>query len=253
MTSESPRSVVMVTAPGTLRGVDALLRRKGIRVSRITSLATRPVPPRLWLPRLLKASPPDTVILTSRVAVQAGVRPWLETRPRFRNLEFWAVGPGTATALRRAGVGKIHRPRKASASELAKALQRESSRSILYFRSNAAGSRLAATLRGDGHTVLDLIAYRLIDIGPLKSNDQRELARADVLVASSPSALASLRHALDPAIFAGLSHRARLVVLGDRSRRAALGHGFRKVSIAPSATAQRFTHHLLQELRNAQK
>ncbi|MGI0053651.1 MAG: uroporphyrinogen-III synthase, partial [Thermoplasmata archaeon] len=110
---------------------------------------------------------------------------------------------------------------------------------------------LARALRKRGHRVADLVVYRLTATPPPSARARRELARATLLVVSSPSGISELRRGLGPDGFARLLRRTRLVVLGDRSRRAARGHGFRRVSVAPSTTAQRFTRHLLGELRDA--
>jgi uroporphyrinogen-III synthase len=252
MTSRSPPTVVLLSAPGTLEGIDPLLHRAGARLVRLASLEPRPVDPTRWLERLARAPRPDTVVVTSRTAVGAGVRPWRRASGPFpASLEFWAVGPGTAQALRRAGVRRVHRPRTVGAMAVAKSLGRRLPRRVVYFRSDLAGPRLARTLRGQGHRVVDLVVYRLEAPPPLTARARRELSRADLLVATSPSGLSNLRRRLDRPTFSRLSRTTRLVVLGERSRRAAHGHGFRHTSVAPSTTAQRFTRHLLRELRNA--
>ena len=87
----------------------------------------------------------------------------------------------------------------------------------------------------------------------LSTHSRRALAAADLLVATSPSNLSNLRRVLDRRTFSQLCESAPLVVLGERSRRAACGHGFRHVSVAPSTTAQRFTRHILHELRDAHR
>ncbi|MGA7924221.1 MAG: uroporphyrinogen-III synthase [Thermoplasmata archaeon] len=244
-------TIVLLTAPGTLREIDAPLQKAGVRVVRLEAVRPRPVDPRRWLPRVLRVTSPDTVVVTSRAGVDMGIRPWRSERVPPSGLEFWAVGPGTALALRTAGIRGIHRPAAAGASNIAKALRKTKRRRILYFRSSAAGPRLADRLRADGHRVQDAIVYRLVAPRALTAEERQEIARADLLVISSPSALSLLRRRLDSPTFSRLSERARVVVLGERSQRAAHGHGFQHVSVAPSTTAQRFTRHLLQELRDA--
>lgn len=253
MPKRAAPTIVLLVGRVTLQGIDARLRRAGKRVVRIISVETCPVQPRTWLPRLRRTPPPDTVVVSSGTAVEAGVRPWRQARTESEDPEYWAVGPGTARALRRAGIHRVHRPRTVGTREVAHALSGRKKRAVLYFRSNAAGPRLARALRAEGHRVTDVIVYRLVAPSSLAREDLRELARADLLVASSPSALSSLRQRLDPPTFVRLCRSTPLVVLGEHSRRAARGHGFRKVSVAPPTTAQRFTRHLLQELRNASK
>jgi len=252
MTPRSSPTVVVLSAPGTLKGIDSQLRRGGARLVRIASLEPRPVDATIWLGRLARAPTPDTVVVTSRTAVSTGVRPWRRAFGQFpASLEFWAAGPGTAQALRRAGIRRVHRPRTVGAMAVASALDRRPPRNVVYFRSDLAGPRLARALRGQGHRVVDLVVYRLEAPPPLTARARRELSTADLLVVTSPSGLSDLRRRLDRATFSRLARTTCLVVLGERSRRAAHGHGFRHASVAPSTTEQRFARHLLRELRNA--
>jgi uroporphyrinogen-III synthase len=244
--------VALVAGPGTLAAVDAGLRRAGVRVVRIASLEPRSVDPAPWLARLPGVRPPDTVVVTSRAAIEAGVRPWRRARGPFASsIEFWAVGPGTAQALRRAGIRRVHRPPAVSAAAILGALDRASPRTVVYLRSDIAGPRLARSLRARGHRVVDLVVYRL-DAPPRLTAAVRDgLRSADLLVITSPSGLSNLRRQLGGSAFARIARTIPLVVLGERSRRAARGHGFRRTSVAPSTTAQRFTRFLLEELHHA--
>lgn len=243
--------IVLVAGPGTLAEVDSGLRRARVRLVRIISLEPRPVHPTIWLARLARARPSDTVVVTSRAAVEAGVRPWRRARGPFGpSIEFWAIGPGTAHALRRAGIHRVCRPKSVSASAIAGALARTPPRRIVYFRSDVAGPRLARSLRAGGHQVVDLVVYRLEAPPRLTALNREELRAADLLVVTSPSGLSYLRRRLGRTSFARIARTCPLVVLGDRSRRAARAHGFRWTSVAPSITAQGFTHFLLGELRH---
>ncbi len=253
MTTHAPRTVVLCSAPGTLEGIGPLLRRARVRLVHLVSVEPRPVDPKTWLGRLTRAPTPDTVVVTSRTAVETGVRPWGRAFGHVPGsaLEFWAVGPGTAQALRQMGIRRVHRPRTVGAMAVAQALDRTPSRRVLYFRSDLAGPRLARTLRDQGHRVVDVVAYRLEAPPPLTARARRELSSADLLVVTSPSGLSDLRRRLARPTFSRLSRTVGLVVLGERSRRAAHGHGFRHVSVAPSTTTQRFTRYLLRELHHA--
>jgi uroporphyrinogen-III synthase len=252
MSPHLPPTIVLFSVPGTLEGIDPLLRRARVRLIRIASIEPRPVDPAIWQKRLGSFTNPDTVVVTSRTAVAAGVRPWRRAaRPRPATLEFWAAGPGTAEALRRVGIRQVHRPPTTGALAVAKALRRTVPRKVLYFRSDLAGPRLAQALRADGHRVLDVVVYRSEASPRLTARARRHLSAADLLIVTSPSGLSILRRQLGPRAFSRASRTARLVVLGERSRRAAGGHGFRQVSVAPSTTAQRFTRHLLRELLDA--
>jgi uroporphyrinogen-III synthase len=252
MARHAPPRVVLLSALGTLGGIDDRLGRAGVRLTRIFSVAFHPVDPKLWSTRLESSFAPDTVIVTSRTAVQTGVIPWLEGKTaRTGPLLYWAAGPGTAAALRAIGIRTPRRPRTAGAAGILRALHRGAPRRVLYFRSDRAGPGLARRLRQQGHAVTDLVVYRLDDPPALPTEARRALRGADLLVAASPSSLSGLRRQLDRRTFLRLRRTARLVVLGERSKRAAQGHGFRRVSVAPSTTAQGFTRYLLRELRDA--
>jgi uroporphyrinogen-III synthase len=245
-------SVVLLSGPGTLAGLGATLNRAKVRLVRVAALEPRPVDPATWMGRFARTPTPDTVVVTSRTAVEAGVRPWRRALGPFpRSLEFWAVGPETAGALRRAGARRVHRPRTVGATAIARALARTRSRRVVYFRSDVAGPDLARALRRQGHRVRDVIVYRLEAPGPLPGPARRALGRAALLIVTSPSGLSYLRARLDQPAFARLSRTAHLVVLGDRSRKAARDHGFRHVSVAPATGGQRFSRYLLRELRYA--
>lgn len=251
MTSRPPPTVVLLSALETLRGIEPGLKRAGIRLVRITTLTYRPVDPQVWLPRIDGSSPPDAVILTSRAAVFSGFAPWRKTlSKRSAAIEFWAAGPQTARSLRAAGAHQVRQPGTVGARGIFRALRQRAPQNILYFRSDRAGPGLARQLRQQGHRVTDLIVYRIGEAPKLGTRARRELRTAKVLLATSPSALSGLRRSLDRPAFLQLRHNARLVVLGERSRRAAQGHGFRHVSVAPPTNAQGFTRALLRELRN---
>jgi uroporphyrinogen-III synthase len=252
MPPRSAPKVVLLSAPGTLAGVDPLLRRARVRVIRIAMMIPRRVEPERWLSRARSSPLPDSVIVTSRMAVSTGVQPWLRARKGGTSgVEFWGAGPGTTQALRTAGVRRVRRPREIGAHGVRVEFRGRAPRTVLYFRSNRAGPALARQLRAEGHRVLEVVVYQLDAVPKLGRQERRNLLTADLLVATSPSALSGLRKGLDRQSLESLRRRARLVVLGVRSQRAARGHGFRRVSVAPSTTAQRFTRYLLQELRDA--
>ncbi|MGI0130129.1 MAG: uroporphyrinogen-III synthase [Thermoplasmata archaeon] len=252
MASRSVPTVLLFSASRTLAEVDPLLRRAGARLIRVASVEPRPVDPARWLEAIARGPVPDIVVVTSRAAVTAGVIPWRRKSGPFPpTTEFWAVGPGTAHALRQAGMARVHRPRTPGATAIAQALRRQAPQRVVYLRSDVAGPGLARALRAHRHRVIDPIVYRLETPPRLTTRARRDLAAADVLVVTSPSALADLRRRSGPRMFARLTRSTRLVVLGTRSLRAARGHGFRGASLIPPTTAQRFTRRLLRELRDA--
>jgi len=252
MTAGPRPIVVIVSAPGTLDGVDALLRRRGAAVVRLVALVPRPIAPSRWLPRLRRFAAPDTVVVTSRFAVEAAIRPWRRAAgDAFPTVEFWAVGPGTGAALRRAGVRRVRRPASVGASAVARALRRRRPRRVVYLRSERAGPDLARALRAQGHRVADVVAYRLADPPPWSPRDVRRVGSASLVVVTSPSALELLDRRLGRRRRPSFRAEGRLVTLGDRSRRAARKLGFRRISVAPTTTAHRFTRYVLRELEDA--
>lgn len=252
MAPSTRSSVVVYSGPDTLTQVDRRARRAGIRWIRIDSWKCSPLDPATWLRRLARMTGVDTVVVTSRAAVSAGVRPWRRALGALPgNLDFWAAGPGTARALRAAGARRVHRPSTIGANGILEALREGPRRNVVHFRSDLAGGRLARALRRKGHTVADLVVYRTGLPPPLTAAQRRELLRARLLVVTSPSGLSHLRTALGPRDFPRVARTVHLIVLGGRSRSAAQRQRFRRVSVAPATTPQRFTHYLLRELKDA--
>ncbi len=245
-------TVVVVGGPGTLPRLDERLRRAGVRAVRITAFDPRPTAPGRWLPRLRRSADPDTIVLTSRHGVAAGLVPWLRSRGRLAGrLEFWAAGPGTADALRKAGVRRARRPRGLGAAALLRDLGNRAPRNIVYLRSDRSGPGLARALRDRGHHVVEAVVYRLGAGAALSARDRGALRSAHVWISTSPSGLSALRRQLGPREFGSLRKKTRLIVLGSRSLRAARGHGFRRVLDAGSTDAQRLTRLVLRGLRDA--
>ncbi len=248
----SRRTVVLLSAAGTLAPLDRRLARSRVRLRRVVVTEAAPVSPRRWLPRLLARRPPDGVVVTSPAGVAAGVRPWLRSAGReAAELEYWAAGPVTARALRSAGVRRVHRAPGLGARAVAEALRRGPRRRLLYFRSDRAGPELARRLRRNGHRVTEAVVYRLGRSRPPSASTFAAIRDADLVVAASPSAIDALARAAGSARLRPLARSTALVVLGERSRAAARAHGFRRVSVAPSPNPERFTRHLLRELEHA--
>jgi uroporphyrinogen-III synthase len=247
-------TVVLLSTPGALERVDAALERAGVRLVRVRSVEPRAEDPLTWIRRILTRTRPDTVVVTSRWAVRAGVRPWMKIDGPFPEaVEFWAVGPATAAALRQAGVTHIHTPDTIGSEGIAAALAKGPKRRVVYLRSNLAGAKLVRTLRGQGHRVSDVVVYTVEMPPPLTPAERTQILDADVLVVTSPSGLADLSYRIGRSAFARLAKDARLVVLGERSRHAAVVRHFAHISVAPSAGTQPFTRHLLREVRHARK
>lgn len=245
-------TVVLLAAPETLAGLDAACARAGIRLVRLISVRTRPVPTERWLPRLADRPAPDVVVVTSRAAVSAGVRRWLRgRRSALPSVDYWAAGPTTARALRAVRARPVHRARTLGAEGIAGALARLRPRRILYFRSDRAGPALARKLRRLGHRVDDTVVYRVVPRTRISPGEARAVLTSDVVAATSPSALSLLSGSTLARRIAARRPPTRLVVLGPTTRSAARALGFRNVSVAPSPNPERFTRHLLRELEHA--
>jgi uroporphyrinogen-III synthase len=251
MSSPLPREVVLLSAPGTLEGIDRLLSASKVRLHRVEMVRPRALPTARWLPRLARARAVDTVLVTSRFAVTAGVLPWIRRRGVDASRpEFWAAGPRTAERLRALGIRPVRRGATVGARGIVTRLG-DRRRTILHLRSDRAGPTLARTLRAHGHRVTDVVVYR-VDPGPtLTERERRRIEDATVLVATSPSAISGLRRGLGVRAFRVVSNATPIVVLGQRSARAARAVGFRRVSVSPGARAQRGTRHLLREVEHA--
>ncbi len=236
--------VVLLTGPNALEPIVEALRVGGAKVTRLVVVEPVPLPPSAWRPPLSALGAVDDVVVTSRSGVLAGVVPWREEGRRARRVRYWSSGPATAATLRSVGVTNVREPPGLGGAAVARAIGR-GRRRILRFRSDRAGPSLARALRARGHTVTDVVVYRTRLRARFGRAERARLARADLIVASSPSALRALVAALDPPSLARLARRVRLVVIGPRSARAARAAGFVRISVTPSLTAQRFTRPLL--------
>ncbi len=239
--------VVLLGSPGALEGLETALAARGASLRRIETVRAVPLPSAAWIADLGRWGPVDEVVVTSRAAVSAGVVPWRRSVRPGPGVRYWAVGPTTARALRAHGCRSVHAGRGPGASDLLRSVGRGRSR-VLRLRSDRAGPALARSLRGLGHPVLDVVVYRTVPRSSLTAAERSAVVRADLLVATSPSALDFLRRSGGSAPLSVRLRARPLVVLGDRSRAAARRLGFRRVRVLPAAAAQRFTPSLLDEV-----
>jgi uroporphyrinogen-III synthase len=121
----------------------------------------------------------------------------------------------------------------------------------VYFRSDRAGTGLGRALRRRGHRVEDVVCYRTRPARTLTARTKSRLLDASIWIATSPSSLDLVVRSLAPPDLRRVRHNVRLVVLGARSEHAARRRGFRRTTVAPATTAQRFTRHLLSVHRDA--
>ncbi len=236
--------VVLLTGPNALEPIVEALRVGGATVTRLVVVEPEPLPPLAWRPPLSSIGPVDDVVVTSRSGVTAGVVPWREAGRRARRVRYWSSGPATAAALRSAGVTNVREPPGLGGAAVVRGIG-PGRRRILRLRSDRAGPSLARALRARGHTVTDVVVYRTRLRTRFERSERTRLAHADLILATSPSAIRALVAAFDPPELARLARRVPLVVIGPRSARAARAAGFVRISVTPSLTAQRFTRPFL--------
>lgn len=245
--------VWIVSSADALLSLERRLAQHGISARRVATLDFESVDASTLRARLARWGRFDTLVVTSPRAVQAFVRPvmleggGLSTPP----FEAWAIGRSTAEALRGLGVPRVRTPPSEGSEALVRALDRERRRSIVYPRSDRAGERLGTLLRARGHRVLDVVSYRTVPRAlPPRARDAVLLGNGLVLV-TSPSALSSLRASVPRPAFRSWRKRARVIAMGERTRRSARGHGFSHVENARSASAEALTAFLVKEVRHA--
>ena len=251
----SPRTgrVVFVGGPTTLRGAERSLARRGIRVDRVVALEGAPVDPVRLRGSLARFGAYDVLLVTSKEAVRAmaATGAFRRVSRGARSREVVAGGPSTARALASRGIRAHWTAADGVGAAVARRFARARPLRIVYARSDRAGPGLAQALRREGHTVLDLVAYRLVPGPRLSRPAQDKLLRADRVLTTSPSALSYLARALRPESFVRLRRRRTIVVLGPKSARSARGHGFRQVRIVPDVTDRAVGEFLGAELTDA--
>lgn len=245
--------VVFVGGAETLLGAERGLRRHGVRVDRIPAFRYVATPRERVRREVARFGPYDVLLLTSKESVHvmadAGAL-YRSPRPAgYRRIV--TGGPATARALADEGIHGSWSPRHGVGTAVARHLGHGPPLRIVYPRSDRAGPGLARELRRQGHEVLDLVAYRVRPVAPATRQMRTRLLRADRILVTSPSALSYLRHILDPSSFRLLRRQGGLVVLGEKSARAARGHGFRGVRVAPGVSDQTVQEVLLMELSDA--
>ncbi len=237
--------VALVSAPDALPGLDEGLRAIGVRLVRIPVLDFRPRPVSLLRGALAEFGAFDTLVVTSSEVVTAFVRPLSRLiRAQGPSLEIWAAGPATARALRARGFLQAHHAAGLGALPILEALRRSRPRSVVYPRSDRAGPGVARTLRRRGDRVLDLVSYSVCPRGRLTSREVRALADSDAWIMTSPSAISALRAALGSVGLRSLSRAAPVWVLGERTRRAARGHGIHGARSIGGVTTQEITYYV---------
>lgn len=178
------------------------------------------------------------VVFTSPAAVRAACA--LRTLRARRGQPWFAVGSGTAAALRRAGIDNVIAPARMDSEGLLAlhALRDVRGKQVGLVTAPGGRGRIAAVLRRRGARVLRADVYERIAVAP----SPRAVARlrgldaAPLLLAlSSGEALVHVLDALPADLLAIVKQRARVIAASARLAALARGHGFRDIVIAGNA------------------
>ncbi len=176
------------------------------------------------------------VVTSPNAARQAAALASLKTR---RGQRWYAVGPGTAAALRRVGVADVAGPASGTNSEALLALPALadlSDRTVGVITAPGGRSHLALALAARGARVRLAEVYRRQPLtpSPFRLDGLAALPRRSALLVSSGEALANLWQVLEERIRARLRSRA-CVVSSERLRERARALGFRHCLLAVDA------------------
>lgn len=176
------------------------------------------------------------VLVTSPAAVRAASA--LQPLRRKRGQQWFAVGAGTAAALRRAGVDEVAAPARMDSEGLLAlpGLRGVRGGDIGMLTAPGGRGRIAPALRRRGARVLRADVYERVPVAP-SPRAVAALLEFDApawLLLSSGEALGHLLDALSEDAVAAL-RRARVVAASERLARLAGDQGFRRIVTAASA------------------
>jgi uroporphyrinogen-III synthase len=178
------------------------------------------------------------VVFTSPAAVRAACA--LRTLRTRRDQPWFAVGSGTAAALRRAGIAEVIAPMRMDSEGLLALPGLRDVRGTQVGLVTAPGGReyIAADLRRRGARVLRADVYARIPVvlSPRTVTRLRAHGAAPLLLAlSSGEALVRVLDALPADLAAMLKQRARVIAASARLAALARDHGFPDIVIADNA------------------
>lgn len=195
-------------------------------------ISIQPLPPESWRPQNLEQF--DWLIFVSRNAVDTFIHGWQQGLPS--QLQLAAVGDGTASALREAGLSVDCQPELSNGSEgllQMPAMQAMQGKEVLIVRGVGGRELLADTLTDRGATISYVEVYR-------RALAQHERAaclkamHADKLICTSVAGLDNLCRIL--AEFRAELFCKPLVVVSERIRDHARTLGFRWVEVSADAS-----------------
>ena len=237
--------IALVGAPDGLAGLEPALSAHRIALERVPVLTFRAVGGPALLRQLHRFGSPDALLVGSGRAIDFFVGAWLAPPSTARTVA-WAVGATTAERMRRLGWRRVRTaPREGIEGAIA-ALGPGRGRRLLYPRSDRAGPGAARLLRARGWNVWDPVVYRTETRGPLGATERRALETASAWIVTSPSALSAVRRRLGARRFGAVRRRMPVIALGERTLRAARGHGFRRAESVGSATVEALTYYVVR-------
>lgn len=181
----------------------------------------------------------DKVLATSPAAARAARA--LQPLRRRRGQQWFAVGTGTAAALRRAGIEEVAAPERMDSEGLLSmpGLRDVRGSAIGLLTAPGGRGRIVPALQRRGARVLRADVYARVPIAPSPRAVAalRALTAPAWLLLSSGEALAHLFDTL-PGDAAAALRRARVVAASERLARQAEGHGFAVIAVAASARAR---------------
>ncbi len=238
-------TIVLLGSAETLAGLDGLLRRANVALRRVPVLEFHDAVPRRRPPWSVRPAGFDILLVGSLRAVERFVRTSLDPAAA-RGASVWAVGTVTARAMRRLGWRHVRAAPTAGVDALLASLGPGRGRRLIYPRSDRAGPTAGDRLRARGWRVWDPVVYRTTARSALRPSERRVVEGARAWIATSPSSLSALRRLLGPARFGRGRRTVPLIALGDRTLRAARGHGFRHAESAGAATVQALTYYVVR-------
>ena len=221
-------------------GGHAAIRRAaatlGARVLALSPWKLLPRDDRVARADLRAALAAGRVLVTSPAAVRAASA--LQPLRRRRGQQWFAVGAGTAAALRRAGVDEIAAPARMDSEGLLAlpGLRDVRGSDIGMLTAPGGRGRIAPALRRRGARVLRADVYERVPVAPSPRAVAalRQLDAPAWLLLSSGEALEHLLDTLPADAIAAL-RRARVVAASERLAQLARGHGFSRIVTAASA------------------
>lgn len=224
---------ILVTRPqAQADNLIELIQKAGGEAIRFPVISILPVPRERWGPWHLEQT--DWLIFVSRNAVNSFIQGWQQHLPS--QLRLAAVGDGTASAMREAGLTVDCQPAISNGSEgllQMPAMQNMQGKQVLIVRGDGGRERLADTLTDRGASITYVEVYRR---AMTEHGRQACIAamHSDKLITTSVAGLDNLCRIL--AEFRAELFCKPLVVVSERIRDHARTLGFRWVEVSADAS-----------------